>query len=116
MGAVGEDEAERFLASRGYRIVERNFSCRSGEIDLVADDDGTLCFVEIKARAGEQYGSAIESLSRTKLRKLVRAAQWYLTLHPTDAPCRFDVLAMDLDPSDRSWRFQLVRGAFDAGV
>ena len=114
MGDVGEDEAERHLESQGYRIAERNFSCRGGEIDRIAWDGETLCFVEIKARAGTQFGSAVESISRPKRRRIVKAAQWYLREHPTDSPCRFDVLAMDLGASGE-WRFTLLRSAFDVG-
>lgn len=114
MGDVGEEEAERFLDRQGYRVVERNYSCRGGEIDRIAWDCETLCFVEIKARAGTQFGSAVESISHSKRRRIVKAAQWYLMHHPTDSPCRFDVLAMDLAGSG-GWKFTLLRSAFDAG-
>lgn len=109
-GREGEDEAERWLKRRGYRIVERNFSCKSGEIDIIARDGEVLCFVEIKARANRTYGTAIESISASKQRRIARAASWYLVRHPTDAPCRFDVLALDL--VDGEWRYRLVKDAF----
>jgi putative endonuclease len=115
MGTVGEDEAERYLGTQGYRIIERNFTCRGGEIDRVALEGETVCFVEIKARAGTRYGSAIESVSRSKMRRIVKAAKYYLMANPTDAPCRFDVLAMDLE-AGQGWRFDLVRDAFDASA
>lgn len=117
MGDVGEDEAERYLTAHGYRVVERNYSCRSGEIDRVAWDGDTLCFVEIKARAGTEFGSAVESISAGKRRRIVRAAQSYLLKHPVDAPCRFDVLALDLKVSDGDeageWNVTLLRSAFE---
>jgi putative endonuclease len=109
-GREGEDEAERWLKRRGYRIVERNFSCKAGEIDIIARDGEVLCFVEIKARANRTYGTAIESISVSKQRRIARAASWYLVRHPTDAPCRFDVLALDL--VDGEWRYRLVKDAF----
>lgn len=113
-GRLGEDEAARWLVRRGYRIVERNFTCKAGEIDVVAEDGDTLCFVEVKARANRTFGRAIEAISAQKQRRIARAASWYLTQHPTDRPCRFDVLAMDLDPEE-GWRFELVRDAFRLG-
>ena len=123
MGDVGEDEAERHLTAQGYQVVERNYTCRGGEIDRVAWDGDTLCFVEIKARAGKEFGTAVEGISRAKQRRIVRAAQSYLMNHPTDAPCRFDVLALDLDNSAESqsadrggpgrWKITLLRSAFE---
>ena len=112
-GRVGEDRAIDWLRQQGYRIVERNVTTRSGEIDAVARDGETLCFIEIKARANRAYGPAIEAVTPHKQRKLARAASLYLVLHPTDAPCRFDVLGMDL--TDDGWRFTLVRDAFQVG-
>ncbi len=109
-GRVGEQRAIDWLRQEGYRIVERNVTTRSGEIDAVAREGDTLCFVEIKARANRAYGPAIHAVTPQKQRKLARAAALYLVLHPTDAPCRFDVLAMDL--TDDGWQFTLVRDAF----
>lgn len=117
-GRLGEDEAIRWLKARGYRIVERNYQCRLGEIDVVAMEGEVLCFVEIKARATRAFGTAIEAVSLAKQRKIARVASWYLSRARTDAPCRFDVLALDLEEapagasSPAGWRFQLVRDAF----
>ena len=109
-GRLGEREAERWLVARGYRVIERNVANRAGEIDLVAEEGGVLCFVEIKARANRAFGEAVEAVSVHKQRRLARAASLYLARQPTDRPCRFDVLAMDLEDGD--WRFTLVRDAF----
>lgn len=117
-GAVGEDEAVGWLEERGYRVLERNYTCRGGEIDLVALDGEVLAFVEIKARAGRSHGRAVEGVSRTQLRRIVRAARWYLTKNPSDRPCRFDLLGLDLESEDEvpagagRWRFTLLRDAF----
>ena len=100
----------RWLEGRGYRILERNFSCRSGELDVIAEQGGVLCFVEIKARGDRSFGSAIEALHAAKKRRIARAAAHYLARHPTEKPCRFDVLAMDLE--DGEWRYTLVADAF----
>ncbi|MEM1182643.1 MAG: YraN family protein [Acidobacteriota bacterium] len=109
-GRLGEVEARDYLAAQGYRVLEKNFSCRSGEIDVIAEDRGVLCFIEIKARASREFGSAIEAISATKQRRLAKAASLYLATRPIDMPCRFDVVAMDLEAGE--WRFTLVRDAF----
>ncbi|NJL29430.1 MAG: YraN family protein [Thermoanaerobaculia bacterium] len=111
-GRVGESEAADWLRRQGYRVVARNVANKAGEIDVVAWDGGTLCFIEVKSRSTATYGPAIEAISAAKQRKIARAAALYLAYHPCDAPCRFDVLAMDL--ADDGWRFTLVRNAFEA--
>jgi len=109
-GRVGEDEAEAWLRRRGYRILDRNFATKAGEIDFVACDGDTLCFIEVKARSTRTYGPSIEAITRKKQRRLARAAAFYLLGHPTDSPCRFDVLGMDLG-SD-GWNYTLIQDAF----
>ena len=111
-GRVGEAEAEDYLRRRGYRVIDRNVSTRAGEIDRIARDGDTLCFIEVKARANRAFGPAVEAIPVSKQRRLARAASLYLTQHPFDGPCRFDVLAMDLD--DDGWSYTLVRDAFQA--
>jgi putative endonuclease len=109
-GRVGENAAENWLEGQGFEIVERNITTRAGEIDLVAREEDTLCFVEIKARSNRTFGPAVAAVPPSKQRRIARAAALYLARNPTEAPCRFDVLAMDLE--DGAWRFQLVRDAF----
>lgn len=109
-GRYGEDRAAEWLATQGYDIVERNVATRSGEIDVVARDGDTLCFIEVKARSSRTYGPAVEAVTPRKQRRLARASALYLLAHPTDAPCRFDVLGMDF--ADGTWRYTLVRDAF----
>lgn len=111
-GKLGEDEAAAWLAARGYVILRRNLRNKAGEIDLIADDAGTLCFIEIKARASRDYGLAIEAVSPAKQRRLVGAARFFLAYHPWPGPCRFDVLGMDLEAGQ--WRYTLVQNAFEA--
>ncbi len=112
-GRLGEDAAVAWLERHGYRITERNVTNRAGEIDVVARDGDTLCFIEIKARSSRTYGLAIEAISRKKQRRLARAAAFYLLVHPTDSPCRFDVIGLDLG-SD-GWSYTLIQDAFMAG-
>lgn len=111
-GRVGEDDAGRWLVLQGYRIVARNVVTRAGEIDLIAEDGETLCFIEVKARATSTYGPAVAAVTAAKQRRLSRAAALYLARHPADRPCRFDVLGMDLGAD--GWVYTLVRDAFQA--
>lgn len=110
-GKVGEDDAVRWLEAQGYEVLARNVVNHGGEIDLVAKEGGTLCFVEIKARASDRHGLAIEAVGFSKQRRLSRAAVLYLTARGWHGrPCRFDVLG--LDRGETGWRYTLVRNAF----
>jgi putative endonuclease len=84
------------LRAHGYLVVERNFRCRQGEIDVVARDGGdTLVFVEVRTRADAEHGTALETVRSTKQRRIADAAAYYLTVRrPAFTRCRFDVLAI----------------------
>jgi putative endonuclease len=100
LGAAGESAAARHLEQRGYRIVEANVRCRLGEIDLVAIDAGVIVFVEVKGNRGGQYGAPEEMVTPHKQRRLTRLAVWYLQRHGwLGRSARFDVVAVDWDPS-----------------
>jgi putative endonuclease len=110
-GKVGEDDAVRWLAAQGFEIIERNVINHGGEIDVVARESGTLCFVEIKARDGRLYGHAIEAVTPAKQRRLSRAASLYIALKGLHRlPARFDVLGLDREGD--GWRYTLLRNAF----
>lgn len=96
-GSDAEALASRFLQTQGLRLLERNVRCRRGEIDLVMRDGDTLVFVEVRQRSRALWGSAAESITAQKRRKLSLAAQEYLQKHPTSGACRFDVVAIDAD-------------------
>ena len=113
-GAAAEEAAEEHLRGLGYRIVERNVFTHLGEIDVVALDGETLCFVEIKARATAEYGRAIEAVGPRKRKRLARAAAMFLAKNRSQRACRFDVLALDRR-GDGTWEFTLVRDAFQVG-
>ena len=91
-GEPAEDLAAAFLQREGLKILERNYRCRFGEIDLVAAAGPTLVFVEVRARASESFGGAAGSITAAKRRRLVAAARHYLARHRADAACRFDVV------------------------
>jgi putative endonuclease len=112
-GAAAEDAAEAFLVASGYRIVARNVVTKVGELDVVALDGETLCFVEIKARATQEFGPSIAAVRAGKQRKIVRAAMLFLAKNRSRRACRFDVLGIDRG-ADGGWSFTLVRNAFEA--
>jgi putative endonuclease len=108
---VGEDDAVRWLAAHGFEIVERNVVNHGGEIDVVAKDGETLCFIEIKARDGKLYGPAIAAVTPGKQRRLSRAASLYIAVRGLHRlPARFDVLGLDREGN--GWRYTLVKNAF----
>jgi putative endonuclease len=94
VGASAEARAARFLERAGYTLLERNFTVRGGELDLIARaPSGELCFVEVRARASRRFGAPGETVSATKQRRLAHAASVYLaTKVRGEPPCRFDVI------------------------
>ena len=96
IGSAYEDSAAMYLQRNGYQIIERNFRCKMGEIDIICRKNQTLHFVEVKYRADETYGNAAETVSAKKLRKIYQCAQMYLLKHQEYASfdASFDVLAI----------------------
>ena len=94
-GRHWEEQALAFLQARSLELVEANYSCRGGEIDLIVQDGDTLVFVEVRQRDDPAYGGAAASISPAKIRRLVRAAQTWLLRCERLPPCRFDVIAID---------------------
>ena len=92
LGVWGERKAAAYLARRGYRIVTRNYRCRSGEIDIVAKKRGILAFVEVKLRKNDDFGAAREFVTAQKQQRLVSAARSYLAHEDGDLQPRFDVI------------------------
>lgn len=115
LGRRGEDVAAEFLRARHYRIVARNYRCRAGEIDLIAEDGGTLVFVEVRSRTGDRCGTPLESVDPRKQARVARVARHFLAgsgLAERDA--RFDVIGVrfDADPPG----VEHVAGAFEVGA
>jgi len=95
LGKRGESVAERHLIKKGYRLVERNYRCPAGEVDLIVLDGRVIVFVEVKTRSGDRFGSPFEAVEFRKQRKMARTAQFFLSqngLHQRDA--RFDVVGI----------------------
>jgi putative endonuclease len=110
-----EREAERHLVAQGYVILERNARLAGAEIDLIAEENGVLCFVEVKGRTGgEGFGLPEEAVDAEKRRRIARAAAAYLERKGGVAasPCRFDVVRVREGPD--GVRVDLLRDAFDA--
>ena len=113
LGDAAEARALAYLQQQGLTLVERNYRlargprARGGEIDLVLRErDGTLVFVEVRARRGGSHGGAAASVGAAKQQAIVLAARHYLLRHASPPPCRFDVVAIDGD------RLQWLPGAF----
>jgi putative endonuclease len=102
-GAPAESLAAAFLEQQGLSILERNYRCRFGEIDLVAASGPVLVFVEVRARASEDFGGAAASITGAKRRKLVAAARHYLASRRSERQCRFDVVLVRGRPERIEW-------------
>lgn len=106
-GARAEDLCAGVLKAAGLRLIERNWRCRLGEIDLIAEDRGTVVFAEVRMRSSASFGGAAESVTAAKRSRVLAAARLYLTRRP-GAACRFDVFLVEGDPG----RVQWIRDAF----
>jgi putative endonuclease len=106
-GARAEDLCARLLQGAGLRVLARNWRCRHGEIDLIAEDGGTLVFAEVRMRSSAGFGGAAESITAAKRSRLLAAARLYLSLR-REAPARFDVFLVD----GATARVQWIRDAF----
>lgn len=109
---MAEEAAARALEERGYRVVERNVRFRFGELDLVCEDREVLVFVEVKARHGIDHGHPLEAVTLGKQRQLARLAAAYLQRLRRRPPCRFDVVAVELDAAGRAVQVEVVQDAF----
>jgi len=106
LGRWGEKRSEKFLKRKGLKTLTRNFSCKTGEIDLImVDSDGTLVFVEVKTRTNEDFSSsslmghlpAESAITEVKKNRMIRATRYFLaTNNIEDRPCRFDVVTIVL--------------------
>ena len=114
LGQLGEALAARELERRGYRIVERNWRCPIGEIDIIAEKDGRLVIVEVRTRRGDERGTPQESITPAKQARLIQAAQTYLQEHALDdRDWRIDVVAVELSPRGELLRVGVIENAVE---
>ena len=106
-GARAEDLCAGLMRAAGLVLVERNWRCRLGEIDLIAEEEGTIVFAEVRSRSGGGFGGAAESITVAKRDRLLAAARLYLAGRP-NAHCRFDVFLVEGEPRQVRW----IRDAF----
>ncbi len=113
-GDWGEALVAEYLRKRGCRIEVAQYRCRFGEIDLIARDGETLCFVEVKLRVGTEHGLPREFVTKTKQHKLRTTASYYLATHDPDAVCRFDVAEVYTDGAHtpEHTRIEYIENAF----
>ena len=116
LGDDYEDRAVNLLQERGLLLLERNFSRKTGEIDIIAKEGDQLIFVEVRGRSNRYFDSAAGSVNRHKQQRILRTAQLFLQLHPhwADMPCRFDVIAFEPPRSGHSRRVRWIHSAFTA--
>lgn len=123
-GAQGEALAVAYLEEHGYHIIQRNYRCRYGEIDVIAMEGSVLCFIEVRARASLEHGEPLETITPQKIHRIVCAARAFLAEMegPWPMEMRFDAIGVvmapllldGVEPANPLPIIQLVRGAFDA--
>ena len=110
-GKRAEKMACRFLQQQGLVLLQQNFQCRTGELDLVMQDNTSLVFVEVRFRKNSIFGTAAETVDRNKQLRLIRTAQHYLAVHRSQtAECRFDIVGVK--PDGNKLAFEWIRDAF----
>ena len=115
IGALGEEISETHLKSLGYRILDKNFKCKCGEIDLIAMHKDYICFIEVKTRYGIDFGIPAESVTSYKQRKIYKTAQVYiLKKNIINTNFRFDVLEVMLNRANNDFLVNHIKDAFQA--
>ncbi len=113
-GTFYEDIACKYIEENDATVIERNYSCKNGEIDIIARDEKYLCFVEVKFRASNKYGDAADAVMFSKQRKICKVAEYYMFCNGYDefSPVRFDVLIINSDNMG-SYMIKWHKDAFD---
>ena len=114
-GQQAEQTACDYLQQHGLVLLEQNYHCRRGEVDLIMRDDKTLVFVEVRARRSDRFGSALESITANKQSRIIATAQHYLQQNRLQQNCRFDVVALRIVQTADSQQHQVsdwIRDAF----
>lgn len=108
-GEKSEQLACDYLLKQGLQLIDKNFQCKYGELDLIMKDSESLVIVEVRFRKSNKYGGALESITPKKQSRIVATTQYYLSTHKVNSPVRFDVVAMSND-TDINW----IKNAFQA--
>jgi putative endonuclease len=112
LGKAGEEDAVRFLKNKGYKLLRQNYKTKLGEIDIVAQDKETLCFIEVKTRSSFIFGHPSEALTQAKQRKLSQVALFFLKEHNLiKKKARFDVVTVAY--SEDKPQLELIKNAFE---
>ena len=113
-GGFGEAVAEKYLKARGYSVIEKNFRTPFGEIDLIAERDGCVVFLEVKTRISERFGPPLSAITWQKKKKVMKNCQYYLKIkNMLWGPCRIDAMGIKLDRSYRIELMQYVKNAIE---
>lgn len=111
-GNIGESLADSFLKKMGYRILEKNYRTRFGEIDIIGNDNGCIAFIEVRARSGGNFGRPEESIGPRKQNQIARSALMYIKSRRLEnEDCRFDVVCVE-NVNSRSPEIRLIKNAF----
>ena len=113
VGSEKERRAAGFLQQRGMVILARNFRCRFGEVDIIAKDEKYLCFIEVKYRTDERFGSPAEAVTYKKQKHICKVSNFYLysKYKSLDIPIRYDVIT--ISQTDNIMNFRWIKNAFD---
>lgn len=112
LGRSGEDLAEEFLRKNNYKVLSRNFRTKLGEIDIIAKDRSVICFIEVKTRSSEDFGSPQEAVNRRKQRQITKAALVFLKENKLmDVSARFDIVSVIR--SKENPKIELIKNAFE---
>ncbi len=112
LGRWGERAACQFLQRQGYRIIKRGYRSALGEIDIIAQDKGTVAFIEVKTRRSDDYGPPQSSVTKGKQHQLRKVASLYLKRNALEAECRFDVVSILVNAKKKGAKIELIKDAF----
>lgn len=117
LGKAAEERAALYLLNNGYKILETNYRCRTGEIDIIAEYRDYIVFAEVKYRRRDDFGSALEMIDNRKIRKIISASRFYLGSHRTNKQPRFDTIeVMPPDSVTGDMAVEHIEDAFDNGT
>ncbi len=114
-GNLGENKAQEYLKKKKYKIIQTNFRVKSAEIDVIAYDKKTLCFIEVKTRSSDLFGQPCDAVDIRKQEKIKNGAMWYLLQNNLDDEVRFDVVEVFATKSDDKFKVKkinIIKNAF----